>query len=244
VKNYLSFGGGVNSVAMMLMLLDQGVEFEAVFVNHGTDWPETYEYVDMLQGWLKDNGHKQITVLKPRVRTIDGRVFENLYDYYAYKKVFPMTMSRACTSRFKIRPIYKYVKIPCFMMIGFAKEEERRVSINHERGVENRYPLIENEIDRHGCKEIIKKNQLPIPMKSGCYICPFQPAYGFKQLRHKHPDLFCKATQLENNYIERRRREGKKDVHIKNNRRLKYVIEETQMQIFEQDEYPPCQCGL
>lgn len=32
MKNYLSFGGGVNSVAMMLLLLDEGVEFEAVYV--------------------------------------------------------------------------------------------------------------------------------------------------------------------------------------------------------------------
>jgi tRNA U34 2-thiouridine synthase MnmA/TrmU len=33
MRNYLSFGGGVNSVAMMLLLLDEGIEFEAVYVN-------------------------------------------------------------------------------------------------------------------------------------------------------------------------------------------------------------------
>ncbi|RLC23031.1 MAG: hypothetical protein DRH93_08360 [Deltaproteobacteria bacterium] len=56
MKNYLSFGGGVNSVAMMLLLLDQKAEFEAIFVDHETDWPETYEYFDMFQKWLKDHG--------------------------------------------------------------------------------------------------------------------------------------------------------------------------------------------
>jgi len=49
MKNYLSFGGGVNSVALYLYLLDQKVEFEAVFVDHGTDWPETYDYVEMFK---------------------------------------------------------------------------------------------------------------------------------------------------------------------------------------------------
>jgi 3'-phosphoadenosine 5'-phosphosulfate sulfotransferase (PAPS reductase)/FAD synthetase len=58
--NYLSFGAGVNSTALMLYLLDRGVDFEAVFVNHGTDYPETYEYVQ----YLKDNGYR-ITVIKP-----------------------------------------------------------------------------------------------------------------------------------------------------------------------------------
>jgi len=244
MRNYLSFGGGVNSVAMMLMLLDQGVEFEAVFVNHGTDWPETYEYVDMFQEWLKKHGHKQITVLKPYVRTIDGKIFENLYDYYEYKKVFPMVMSRACTAQFKIRPIYRYVKTPCFMMIGIDKGEEKRAILSVHKGVENRFPLIENGKTRQACKNTIKFFGLPVPMKSGCYICPFQKVQDFKRLRIKHPELFCKATHLEDNYIERRKKEGKPPIHIRNNRRLKYVIEENQMQIFEQDEYPPCQCGL
>jgi 3'-phosphoadenosine 5'-phosphosulfate sulfotransferase (PAPS reductase)/FAD synthetase len=27
--------------------MDEGIDFEAVFVDHGGDWPETYEYVEM-----------------------------------------------------------------------------------------------------------------------------------------------------------------------------------------------------
>jgi len=43
-RHYLSFGGGVNSVAMLLMLLDtKEYEFEAVFVDTGCEYPETYE---------------------------------------------------------------------------------------------------------------------------------------------------------------------------------------------------------
>ena len=54
MRNYLSFGGGVNSVAMMLLLLDEGVEFgpgkdaEALYVWM-PDWPETHEYLMMLE---------------------------------------------------------------------------------------------------------------------------------------------------------------------------------------------------
>lgn len=59
-KEYLSFGGGVNSVALYLLLEQKGVEFEAIFVNHETDYPETYEYVD----YLRDQGFK-ITEIKP-----------------------------------------------------------------------------------------------------------------------------------------------------------------------------------
>ena len=97
MKNYLSMGMGVNSVAMHLMLLDQGVEFESVFVNHGTDYPETYEYLDIFQGWLKDNGHKQITVLPVRfyVKKLN-RTFGSLYEYCWEKEIFPDVMRRWC----------------------------------------------------------------------------------------------------------------------------------------------------
>jgi len=46
IQAYLSHGMGVNSTALMLLLEDQGVEFESIFVNHGGDFPETYEYLE------------------------------------------------------------------------------------------------------------------------------------------------------------------------------------------------------
>jgi 3'-phosphoadenosine 5'-phosphosulfate sulfotransferase (PAPS reductase)/FAD synthetase len=49
VRRYLSFGGGVNSTALLLLMADEGMEFETVFVNHGGDYPETYAYVELLR---------------------------------------------------------------------------------------------------------------------------------------------------------------------------------------------------
>ncbi len=247
MKKYLSFGGGVNSVAMMLMLLDQKEEFEAIFVDHGTDWPETYEYFEMFQAWLKEHGHKSITVLKPyeKKRKKDIEHFDNLYDYFYSYSMVPFMKYRFCTSKFKVEPIHRYISKPCFMLIGIDFGEIKRVKISIEDGVENRYPLVENEIDRNGCKKIIKKHNLPVPMKSGCYICPFQKKTQWVELRKKHPELFCKAEQLEKRNMESRIRRGKKPLTINaSGKKLKTLIEEDQMNIFEQDDYPPCQCGL
>jgi len=240
MRKYLSFGGGVNSVAMMLMLLDQKDDFEAIFVDHGTDWPETYEYFDIFQEWLRNNGHEQITVLKPNIQG-----FDNLYNYYFSKKKTPSIMQRDCTDKFKLRPIYKYVEKPCFMLLGIDNGESHRARINVKKGVENRFPLIEHEIDRDGCKDIIRRSGLQVPIKSGCYTCPFQKVGQWKELRTKHPDLFCKVQALENAVIDYRIENGKKPFTINSNgKRLKTIIDEDQMNLFEQDDYPPCQCGL
>lgn len=240
MKSYLSFGGGVNSVAMLLMLHEQKQDFEAVFVNHGTDWPETYEYLEMLQKWLENKGLPKITVIKPF-----GRGIDNLYDYCWQHKISPLRQFRWCTDEFKVRALHKYCEAPAFMLLGIDAGEAHRAKIVTNKGFENRYPLIEAGINRDGCKEIIEKAGLPIPMKSGCFICPFQKIPQWKQLRRVHPDLFCKADQLEKRCTERKQQEGKKILYLaSDNAPLSSVINEKQSKIWESDEYPPCNCML
>jgi len=240
MRNYLSFGGGVNSVALHLHLLDQGVDFESVFVNHGTDWPETYQYLAGFQWWLKANGHRPITILSP---TVAGH--SNLYEYCHSNMWVPSHMRRWCTDKFKIRPLNAYFKTPAFVMLGIDASESHRARIAVEKGIEKRYPLIEAEIDRAGCKRIILDHGLPIPMKSGCFICPYQSKGQWIELRTKHSDLFCKARQLEErNRIERAKR-GKAPLTLSASRKtLDVIVNEGQAKIFEADEYPPCHCGL
>ena len=235
MKFYLSFGGGVNSVAMMLMFLDQKEEFEAIFVDHETDWPETYEYFEMFQGWLKEHGHQPIITIKAT----------SLYDYALSKSMVPATYPRWCTRQFKLSPIMKYYKKPCFNMLGIASDESKRAKLSVEKGVENRFPLIEADIDRDGCKQIILGHGLPLPMKSGCYICPFQRRNQWVELRTKHPDLFCKAQQLEKKNMEYRESKGKVPLTLSPTKKpLNVLVNEDQMKLFEEMEYPPCHCGL
>jgi len=238
MNNYLSFGGGVNSVALHLYLLKQGTQFESVFVNHGEDWPETYEYVNMFQSWLKKNGHSPITVLTPN---INGST--DIYNYCDKYAMIPSRMKRWCTEKFKIRALKKHYQKPCFAFIGYDFDEVKRAKIVHEKGVEKRFPLIEAEITRAGCKDIIKKTGLPVPMKSGCYFCPFQRIGQWKELRRKHPDLFCKANKLEQKTNADRKRRGKSEIYLIH-KPLRLVVDEKQRPLFEIDALPPCECAF
>ena len=240
MKNYLSFGGGVNSVALHLLLLAQGTEFESVFVHHGTDWPETYDYVAGFQWWLKSRGLRPVTILRP---SYEG--YDNLYDYSLFRRIAPARWPRWCTSRFKVQPVLTYYQTPCFQMLGIDAGESRRAKLHTDNGVENRFPLIEAGIDRMGCKEIIKANGIPVPPKSGCFICPFQGRGQWQRLRREEPCLFKKAEELETRNNEYRREKGKKPFWIsKFEAPLGAIVQENQKTLFKQDEYPPCQCGL
>lgn len=240
MKHYLSFGGGVNSVALHLLMLKESFDFESIFVNHGTDWPETYEYFEMFQDWLVKNGHRQITVLKPSVQGV-----ENLYNHCWKFEMVPSMMHRYCTDKFKVRPVNKYIKKPCFMHIGIDAGESKRAKINVNKEIEHRWLLIEYEIDREGCKHIIREAGLPVPMKSGCYICPYQRIGQWRELRITHPCLFRKAVDLEERNMKYRKRIGKKPLTLRNNGKpLITINDEDQYRLFEVDDLPPCQCAL
>jgi len=207
------------------------IDFEAVFVDHGGDWPETYEYVEYFKSKYP------LTILKPK----EG----NIYDYCWDHEMVPAMHPRWCTRIFKIKVIHDYYEKPCFQYVGIDSGEAKRARISTNKGVENRYLLIEHEIDRQGCKDLIKKHGLKIPMKSGCYICPFQRRSQWKGLRIKHPELFCKTEQLEKRNMDYRVRNGKKKMFLSGSRKnLRSIVNEDQMNLFPEDDYPPCQCGL
>jgi len=229
MKNYLSFGGGVNSVALYIHLMENGTEFEAVFVDHGGDWPETYQYVKMFADKYP------LTILKATVhRKKINKSWDSIIDFCTDRKMIPQQWPRWCTVDWKKDQINKYVERPCFMNIGIDSGESHRAKLSSKGRIEYRYPLIESEIDRQGCKDIINAHNLPVPQKSGCYICPFQSPAQLKRLRRIHPDLYCKVEQLE-------KQSGRT---LKRGKPISTIINERQVPLFQQDEYPPCHCGL
>lgn len=233
MKKYLSYGGGVNSTAMILLLTDEGWEFESIYVDHGCDWPETREYVRM----MRESWGYPITVLTPNVEGCT-----TLEQYLKKRNMIPSRVLRFCTDKFKVRVINSYVQKPCFSLIGFSTDEEDRAKMTLEKGIENRFPLLEYGVDRNGCEKIIKDHHLPVPIKSGCWFCPFQRIGQWKKLRRLHPDLFCRAKTLEGNEQKARIERGQEPLYLAG-RPLDEIVKEKQGRLWAED-HPPCQCGF
>jgi hypothetical protein len=245
MKNYLSFGGGVNSVAMMLLLLDEGVEFESVYVWM-PDNPNTHEYIMMLESM----GYP-ITIIFPQVKSVKAPlgpmpgIYYNLFDYCWDRQVLPSFMKRWCSGKFKSQTLEKYYQNAKWIYMGIDYGEQKRMSYTCFKTGENRYPLVEYGMNRKDCVELIKSKGLPVPMKSGCFICPFQDHKEWKNLRRYYPDLFCKATELEKRAIQVSEMRGGNPSYLsKYEMTLDKVIEDKNRFLFDDMAYPPCQCGL
>lgn len=231
MKKYLSYGGGVNSTAMMILLKNQGVEFETVFSDHGGDYPETYDYVKM----LKENGYP-ITILDCKVEGLD------LYDYSLKYKILPSRWMRWCTDKFKIRPLYEYFERPCIVYIGIDSGEKKRAKPSRDSDIENRFPLIEESMNRQDCISYIEKvGRIPVPRKSGCYFCPFASRKDFEYIRDYKHDLWCKTKKLETSAIARRKEQGKTPIYLRD-KPLDAVVLEGQSDLWGLRK--PCQCGM
>jgi hypothetical protein len=187
MNKYIAYGGGVGSTALILKNLKkvQLGELEVIFINHGSDFPETYEYIKNIQNELDIS----ITIRTP----------ENLFDYCWQYKILPSIHWRWCTDKFKIRPLKKYTgnDIP---IIGLSFDERWR-SKDFQINGKSDFPLITHEITKR--RALLDFKNVSIPCKSGCFFCPFQKKEAWRQLYFNHPYLFLKAMLLEDRARER-----------------------------------------
>ena len=210
----------MSSEALRLLLIDQGIDFEAVYVDHGCDWPETQEFARTIP---------DLTILKP-----DVEGFSNLYEYCLRYCMVPHMKLRFCTAKFKIRPLYKYFERPCICYIGFAANEIHRCKESREKDIYNQFPLIMAKMTRRNCKQFILDHHLEIPIRSGCWLCPLQRNEQWLRLKRLHPDLYEKAKILEQANIAYRIEQGKMPLTLSaNKKRLEVITMEGQLELFE-----------
>lgn len=192
----LSYGGGVNSSAMIFHLIESGQPIDLViFADTGEEEARTYDAVERMREVLK--AHE---IPFYQVQSHHG----NLYDYYLRKKAVPSVMRRDCTYKFKVSPLrkflrQKYGKAQRFRMyIGIASDEFHRMRTSDVQYIENSYPLIEADISRSGCLEILERHGFHAE-KSGCIGCPFRPRAEWIDMAQNNPEEFSRWERLELN---------------------------------------------
>ena len=192
--NILSFGAGVNSTAILILSAQGKYPLDAViFADTQCERPETYQHIEQN--------------CKPLCEQL-GIPFHivsrgNLYDWYVYYKMIPVRMIRACTEKFKVTPIKKFLKKEYgenfTVVMGIDAGESHRAERYKDKTdyAPMNFPLIDAGIDRDGCKKIIQDYGWEIPIKSGCFFCPFTRKIQWLDLLHNHRGLFLKAEMLE-----------------------------------------------
>ena len=216
----VSYGGGTNSTAMLIAMVLKGIKPDLIlFADTGGELPETYEWVNTFSDWLEKQGFPGIEWVKYSQQESSIRKFNysTLEEECLVKKALPSKAYgfATCSMKYKVEPQQKYVKQWCLsqnikaiprQFIGIHLGEISRLLDKsgkirgiEQEGIRQEYPLIEWGLNQENCNALIKSMGLPIPSKSSCFFCPNRKISEIIELKEKHPDLYQRAIDIEQN---------------------------------------------
>jgi len=221
MKEIVSYGGGTQSTAMIIMALegeynlprpDFGVyadtggepEFINEYVRYFIDYVKQKYDFDIFVTQNKQGLVHKLTVEKPRIPGSGNHYTSSVPPYYTKSEDGKVGMlMRQCTSDFKTAPIAKLINSKLArgekyrMWIGISFDERSRIKISPNKRRTNYYPLVENFLRRIDGINYVKKMGLQPPQRSSCYFCPFHSNRYWQWLKDKHPTEFAKAVDFE-----------------------------------------------
>lgn len=228
----ISYGGGVQSTAMLVLAARRLIDFEvALFANTGDDseHPATLAFVrDVAMPWAERHGIEVIELQKRRKDGTPETLYGRMVRPGSASMPIPVRLSsgapasRSCTAEFKARVLAKWRKEqgatpedPAVVAIGISTDEVQRADAGKAEAWERiEYPLLDLAMSRAACQVLIADAGLPVPPKSACWFCPWKNRASWMDLKRESPELFDRSVALEKVLSDRSVARGAGPVHM------------------------------
>ena len=192
----INLGLGVNSTAILALIKLNKLKLSnpiCVFADVGAEKKETYEYLEFL---------KKVSPLPINIVKSDEKA-GSLLDYCKKNEILPQRFMRWCTDRWKRKPLEVFRKSivkkgdeDFKIVIGIAEDEKKRARrwMNDKNAS---FPLIDLQMTRQDCINVIKEVGWKVPVKSGCWFCPFAPLDEFVALKKNNRKQYEELCEME-----------------------------------------------
>lgn len=213
-KRVISYGGGLDSFAMLVRAIELKVHVDAVaFCDVGdpdhidpAEWPGTYRHIrEVAEPMCRDAGIPFVWISSDRYPVRDAR---SLFAWMKARGQIPIAgPKRICTTIAKVerfeawaRDVFPGAEVEVW--IGFEAGEEARAAKDPNAGKDggwrkNRFPLIEWGMCRCRCEAMVRLRGYPVPRKSACTYCPYGTKGDWQTLQRELPATFDAVAQLE-----------------------------------------------
>lgn len=214
----ISLGAGVQSSVLALMAARRDVgpmpdcaifsdtQFEPQYIYDWLDWLETqlpFPIIRVTKGNLKRDTMKGLNST--------GQRFAAIPFFMKDDQNKEAIGRRQCTTEYKIEPVVQEIrkqlglkpgqqakgKFIVEQWIGISTDEMVRLKINKHKWIINRWPLIEEGMNRHDCLRWMEERQFPTPKKSSCIGCPFHNNEFWRDMKINHPSEFEEAVEFD-----------------------------------------------
>jgi hypothetical protein len=195
-------GAGVDSMAMMVGFKHRSIVPDLIlFANTGSEKPETYAYLPIMQEWLKAAGFPPMIVVRYQPKKTKFGHYSSLGENCIRNGTLPSLAFgfKSCSQKWKVAPQNSYCDswqpalyawghgIRVTKAIGYdcgPRDSKRYADSAECEDPKYRYiyPLRDWGWDRERCIMEIEREGLPVPVKSACYFCPATKAAELKAL--------------------------------------------------------------
>lgn len=199
--NIVSFSGGKDSTAMLLMMLEKGLPVDRVIcVDTTKEFPQMYEHMNAVQ---------KLCPVEIEVVKID-------FDYWFGDHVktkgknkgkkgygFPDFRNRWCTAlkRDAVKRVQKTITGDCIQFHGIAFDEKDRCKNNAGRNI--RYPLVEWQVTEKQALEYCYAKGLNWGglyekfHRVSCWCCPLSRIGELRVLYNDFPELWAELEEMD-----------------------------------------------
>ena len=200
--NIVSFSGGKDSTAMLLMMLEKGIPVDRVIcVDTTKEFPQMYEHIEKVQVMIEP--------LKIEIVKID---FDYLFGEHKVKTRngsknsvgygWPSFLNRWCTT-YKTQLSKKMLKEENYIKnIGIAYDERHRVGKN-KQGENIKYPLVDWKITERQALNYCYSRGLDWGglyekfHRVSCWCCPLSRIGELRVLYNDFPELWAELEEMD-----------------------------------------------
>lgn len=212
----ISLGAGVQSSTMAIMAAkgDLPPVDVAIFADTGNEPKAVYTYLNYLSNILPFPIFKvRKGNIKDDMLNAKGKSNFVVAPFFTQNKITGKKgmVMRQCTNDYKIQPIRTKIRELCNVKkgkhfpkdkyveqwIGISMDEIGRMKPARDKYILNRHPLIEAKMSRQDCINYLKKNDILLPEKSACIVCPYHNDSYWHFMKTKRPEEFAEAVDFD-----------------------------------------------
>lgn len=217
VRHIIGLSGGKDSTALAIYMKktrpDIFEKCECYFTDTGTELPEVYAFLDMLEEYLgKEILYIKATTDQDKFKVVNKKDTSVPFDdiLNSFNGYLPSPNARYCTRTLKIVPMEKWIgNDHCISYVGIRAEREGYISKSKNSNITAVFPFREDGLTLNDIYNILDESVgLPSYYKwrtrSGCYFCFFMRRCEWAVMSILYPEWFDKAKKYETEHSDGR----------------------------------------
>lgn len=206
----LSYGGGVQSVTMTIMVAQGELPRpdHIVIADTGREAQSTWDYMTEHVNPMLVSMGLSIDVAPHTLAKVDlyGKNGDLLIPAFTRQGSNNEVgkLPTFCSNEWKQRVVMRWLRSKgvkqCDIWMGYTLDEIERVKPSPAKWFRRVYPLLhmgDRVMSRADCLAYLEAAGVPRPMKSACFMCPLRTNTEWLELRERYPDEYQKAVRLE-----------------------------------------------